>query len=166
MKEEMKKLREVQNQQSQTISELNTQIEEERNNKNNKNEENNQNNDINEPSSKINKEIQALWKSQDEKYTELKQEMQEVKQEMNEQMETKLEATKSNILEVIETNKDNLTKELVTLREAQEESQAQQATATDKILSAIDKLNERMNSKHPNPPISPVKQGSWHGGSK
>lgn len=68
-----------------------------------------------EQNDKVKSEIKALWKSQKEKYLELKK-------ELNETMDSKLASTKSNILQVKEENKANITEEIGILKKLQEEA--------------------------------------------
>ena len=112
--------------------------------------------------SQLQDEIQALWKSQDEKYVEI-----------NATFDTKLESTKTDILEIVDKNKQSISEEIGKLQEAQEAAtksiKEQQSVGSMTLLTAIDKLANNLNAKIDaisNPPISPVEQGSRHGGGK
>ena len=88
----------------------------------------------------------------------------------NQNMEQKLGDTKNEIMNVIDENKQNISNEIATLKSLQEEStksiKLQQSAESSTLLSAIEKLAERMDKFHSNPPIRPVEQGSRHGGSQ
>ena len=157
MREAIKELKSSHSEQSKTINNLNERLKEAKDNPTNEK--------INPDSeySDLQNEIQALWKSQDEKYVEL-----------SNTFDTKLETTKTEVLTVVEKNKESISDEISKLKEAQDAAtksiKEQQSVGSMTLLTAIDKLANSLNAKidaiNSNPPISPVEQGSRHGGNK
>ena len=151
-----------QSKQTQIISELNEQLHK----KNNPPTEEEMD-DTRANHNDMQEEIQALWTSQDEKYASLKEELS---REFNE----KIEKTKTKLQDAIDETNSSIKKEIEVLKSLQEASttslREQQVVHSTNILDAIGKLTTRMDSFHSqppttsNPPISPVEQGSRHGG--
>ena len=165
-------LQEAQQAQSKTIVELNEQLREanekiknERSENENMQENNNDDEDVD---NEMRNEIKALWESQET-----------MKRDLNESMNEKISNSKEEILKVVEENKSSISLEIESLRNEQatatKKIQEQQSVNTFNVLTAIEKLNNRFNELSGpqcvsesattlNPPISPVEQGSRHGG--
>ena len=171
----IKELQDKQVEQSKTIVELNEQLrianesKEHENDKSiNENRENNE--EDNDVTNEMREEIKALWNSQEE-----------MKKDINDSMDEKIRTSKEQILAVVEENKTNISREIENLRTQQETAtkkiQEQQSVNTFNVLTAIEKITNRLDSMsnppihpsqdlQPNPPISPVEQCSRHGGCK
>ena len=115
-------------------------------------------------------EIKALWRNQEE-----------MKKELNESMNEKISTSKEEILQVVDANKQGISKEIESLRSQQETAtkkiQEQQSVNTFNVLTAIERITNRLDEMskapkdhtrdlHQNPPISPVEQDSRHGGGQ
>ena len=174
MKITIKALQETQQAQSQTIEELNEQLREANEKILNERSENENMKDINNDDEDVDNamrnEIKALWKNQET-----------MKRDLNEAMNEKISKSKDEILTVVEENKSSISLDIENLRteqaNANKKIQEQQSVNTFNVLTAIEKLNNRFNeisspqngSESPsnlNPSISPVEQGSRHGGNK
>ena len=168
----IKALQETQQAQSQTIVELNEQLREANEKRANEKIENEKmkesNNDDEDVDNEMRNEIKALWESQET-----------MKRDLNESMDDKISTSKEEILKVVEENKSSISEEIENLRteqaNANKKIQEQQSVNTFNVLTAIEKLNNRFDelssprngtevSSNLNPPISPVEQGSRHGG--
>ena len=174
MQAAIKELQDKQMEQSKTIVKLNEQLrianESKQSNENeNINDNRETNEDDNDVTNEMREEIKALWNSQEE-----------MKKEINESMDEKLRTSKEQILAVVEENKTSISREIENLRTHQDTAtkkiQEQQSVNTFNVLTAIEKLTNRLDSvsnqnlspiqELPNPPISPVEQSSRHGGCK
>ena len=176
IQEAIKELQHKQMEQSKTIVELNEQLrvanesKQINENSDNMNDNRDNNEDDNDVTNEMREEIKALWNSQEE-----------MKKDLNDSMDDKIRTSKEQILEVVEENKTSISREIENLRSQQENAtkkiQEQQSVNTFNVLTAIEKITNRLDSMsnppiptqqvtHSNPPISPVEQGSRHGGSK
>ena len=159
-------LQSAQSKQSQTITDLNEKLLGEK--------DSSESSCASNASGNLHDEIQALWKSQDEKYASLKGEMKDEMEELRTDMNQQIQTTKGDLIELIDENKSSITKEIESLRSLQEESTSslreQQAVNSSNIMDAINKLANKITTitppSNPNPPIIPVEQSSRHGGQK
>ena len=151
-----------QKEQQETIIKLNQQIEQNIKKSNDENSAIQKNSEQTPKNSELQAEIEALKLSQNEQY-------ESMKSELNQTMDIKIEKSKSEIMEVVEKTKTGISQEIETLRAAHEESsrsiKEQQSANTFDVLTAISKINKRLDEQA-NPPISPGNQDTRHGGKK
>ena len=144
MQAAIKELQDKQMEQSKTIVKLNEQLrianESKQSNENeNINDNRETNEDDNDVTNEMREEIKALWNSQEE-----------MKKEINESMDEKLRTSKEQILAVVEENKTSISREIENLRTHQDTAtkkiQEQQSVNTFNVLTAIEKLTNRLDS--------------------